>query len=247
MDDVTPFLPADTVAYLRIADSERRFPFRPVSPGLFLIGQGRSCDLRLGNDNVPTIHSVLQVDREHAVLNRISDYPELLVNGTPVESAMLEHGDLVEIADIRLIFLKCEPAELADRHTAVERGLKLSPEDLLDRIQTELDLIDHQTDSAVRLQELLKAAHQATESQLQARTLRFADYLAEQAASRLQNAPFDEKVFAALKQQETRLSEVCSVLEQVVQQQMTIAAALQGIAERLNDQRSGDSGLRASA
>ena len=37
VDDITPFLPGDTVAFLRIADDDRRFPFRPVSAGLFLI------------------------------------------------------------------------------------------------------------------------------------------------------------------------------------------------------------------
>ena len=72
MEDITPFLPGDTVAFLRIADDDRPFPFRPVSAGLFLIGQGAGCDLRLGHDEMPGLHSVIQLteeNREHR-LNR---------------------------------------------------------------------------------------------------------------------------------------------------------------------------------
>ena len=73
MEDITPFLPGDTVAYLRLADGERRFPFRPIATGLFLIGQGPGCDLRLGVPDIPSIHSALHMEKSSGEIVRIAE------------------------------------------------------------------------------------------------------------------------------------------------------------------------------
>ncbi len=105
MENIIKFLPRGAVAFLRIAASDARFPIRPVSEGSFLIGHGTDCDLRLGDHEVPALHSILNVTRSSASITLIAEKPELLVNGEAVSRAAgLIDGDIVEIGDVRLVF-----------------------------------------------------------------------------------------------------------------------------------------------
>lgn len=259
VDDITPFLPGDTVAYLRIADGDRRFPFRPISSGLFLIGHGRSCDLRLGNKDVPAIHSVVQINAKSAEITRVGATPELVVNGEEVDRCTLHHGDIIEIGDVRCMFAKCHPEAVAadvklapstlDQPTLTKPSTQAT--DLIDRIETEFLMIDSQDSSRDRVRELLSAAQKAVESCAFSETIRLDDYKAQRKAIESSESAMDTIVVTHLKAQQSRLDEICGVLEQVVHQQQLIASALQCLAEQIDAMRatnpSAGSNLRASA
>ena len=251
VDDITPFLPGDTVAFLRIADDDRPFPFRPVSAGLFLIGQGAGCDLRLGHDEMPALHSVIQLSENAADVNCVAEHPSLFVNGEHVKRAHLGDGDLIEIGDVRLVFQFCRP-----QATAAEPQSILKPAaavEFVDAMESELSLIDAlQLSGTEGIHELLKAAHDAVEGLESTRTIRFSDYSApaEEEQSALANVAFGPLILTRLQSHESRLNDVCHVLEQVVKQQQLIATALQCLAERIDELKAGSAqtgSRRASA
>jgi hypothetical protein len=249
VQEITPFLPGDTVAYLRLADEERKFPFRPISSGRFLIGQGPGCDLRLGLEEMPPIHSAIQMSDSGAELTKIAESPELLVNGESVNHLFLEHGDLIEVGDVRLAFFLCNHTAANAAERPIEHS-KLSARQLIDGLEFELDLLDADSNRTGRISELLKAAQQAVDACQFAQTIRFSDYASKKAAP--ETPPLSDsylQVLNRLSSQETRLDEICNVLEQVVHQQQMIATALQCVVERLDDMRSGaqPGSMRASA
>lgn len=250
VEDITPFLPGDAVAYLRIADGNSRFPFRPVSNGMFLIGQGPSCDLRLGIQGVPSIHSVIQLNAESAEITRVADLPELIINGEATERSPLHHGDVIEIADVRLAFHRCSQSEVAASAVPTDVAKFLEPRELVAHLESEVSLVATSDSGREQIQDLLRAAQTAVGNGQFVETLRFADYAAENRT--LQNSAdqaTQQLILAKLKSQELRLNEVCHVLEQIVQQQQLIATSLQSLAVRLDDLRtvSPTGTLRASA
>lgn len=247
VDDITPLLPGDAVAWLRIADEARRFPFRPIAAGLFLIGRGSGCDLRLGGEVFPELHSVLQVEPDATYAIAIAPSPPLVVNGEAVRTAPLFDGDLLEIGDVRCVFrlqnVRADSAE-PDVTPAAE-----STTDLLDGVESEMALIEAlQSDGNDRLQRLLEAAQDAVEGLEFARTLKIADYspLADRQTA---GDPFGPKILERLQTHETRLDDILHVLEQVVRQQQLITAAIQCLADKLTGSTDGAaaSSLRASA
>lgn len=249
VENITPFLPGDTVAYLRLADGDRRFPFRPISSSLFLIGQGPGCDLRLGLTEMPAIHSAIQIQKGMAEIVRIASAPELLINGESVSKCKLHEGDLIEIGDVRLAYFPCSAANGVVTETAADPAA-MSAVQLVEGLQAELRMINSVSSGTSRLGDLLKAAQQAVDSCQFADTIRFSDYLATPAESEDDKfSRFHEQSVARLTAMETRLDEICHVLEQVVHQQQLIATALQCIAERIDDLRANPQpgSLRASA
>lgn len=104
MKDLTAILPQDTVACLQLADNGRRIPFRALTPGLFLIGSGPSCDLRLGDSGVPSLHSMIRVDETGAQIALLSGGPPLVVRGIHVHCADLTDGDTLEIGAFRAVY-----------------------------------------------------------------------------------------------------------------------------------------------
>ena len=77
-------------------------PFRPVSRDRFLIGAGERCDLRLGGEGMPAVHSVVHVDGGEIWLETLADSPEVRVNGRLTRSAALEPGDKLEVGSFSL-------------------------------------------------------------------------------------------------------------------------------------------------
>ncbi|MFN9719552.1 MAG: FHA domain-containing protein [Planctomycetota bacterium] len=252
MEDITPFLPGDTVAYLRIADGDRKFPFRPMGAGLFLIGHGRSCDLRLGNKDVSAIHSVVEVQSHFAEITRVGSSPELVVNGEEVDHCRLHHGDMIEIGDVRCVFALCHPEtealiRLAETETPQSPA---SSEDLVNRIEAEFQVIDSQESSPERVLELLTAAQKAVDGCAMSETIRLDDYKAQKKAIESSESAMDTIVLTHLRAQQSRLDEICGVLEQVVHQQQLIASALRCLVEQIDALRSSATSppnLRASA
>ncbi len=253
MENIIKFLPRDAVAFLRIADSDSRFPIRPISEGSFLIGHGTACDLRLGDHEVPALHSILRVTRSSATITLMADRPELIVNGESVPRAVLHDGDMMEIGEVRLVFRfvtenaiteTVEAAAVvfdeAPTSTESESLAELSASDLVTGLEVEFQLLsDLQTTSIDTMDRLINAARQSADGvtiKLAAPPLRVVG--AEErfvAADREQL----QEIHAKVKQQESRLSDVCHVLEQIVAQQQIMTTALQSVADRLTELRSG--------
>ena len=263
MENIIKFLPRDAVAFLCIADSDARFPIRPVSEGAFLIGNGTACDLRLGNDEVPALHSILHVNRSSASIALMADRPKLFVNGESVARAVLQDGDIVEIGDVRLIFRFATEHALPqieettqsdnDASNIVESPAEMTAPELVNGLELEFQLLSElQANSIDAMDSLLNAARQAIDGasiRLTAPSLRVIgveDQFLQTDREQLQ------EIATKVKQQETRIGEVCHVLEQIVNQQQIMTTALQGVADRLSELRNAvntnvSGALRASA
>ena len=112
--DLSAIFPPESVACLQLADNGRRFPFRALAPGLFLIGSGPSCDLRLGEAGVPSLHSMIRIDESGAEVVLLCDGPPLFVRGAPVPCADLTDGDLLEIGEFRAVYRILPAAGMAE-------------------------------------------------------------------------------------------------------------------------------------
>ncbi|MDA1164443.1 MAG: FHA domain-containing protein [Planctomycetota bacterium] len=77
-------------------------PLRPINRDRFLIGSGERCDLRLGGQDVPAVHSVVHIDGDQIWLEALAESPEVRVNGRLTRSAALEPGDALEIGSFCL-------------------------------------------------------------------------------------------------------------------------------------------------
>ena len=252
VENIIKFLPRDAVAFLRIADSDAQFPIRPVSEGSFLIGHGTACDLRLGDHEVPSLHSILRVTRSSASITLMAERPELFVNGESVPQAMLHDGDMLEIGDVRLVFRLVSGAadsETAESNECISDGVteeikletigQLTVPDLVTGLELEFQLLqDLQNTSADTMDGLLHAARKSIEGasiKLAPPSLRVVG-----ADERFDAADREklQEIVSKIKQQESRLSDVCHVLEQIVSQQQIMTTALQTVADRLAELRS---------
>jgi len=253
VENTIKFLPRDAVAFLRVADSDSRFPIRPISEGSFLIGHGTACNLRLGDQEVPALHSILRVTRTSASITLMADSPELIVNGESVPRAVLHDGDMMEIGDVRLVFRFVTEHAISETAGASETArdidetlleleslTELSATDLVTGLEVEFQLLnDLQTTSADTIDRLLHAARRSVDGaflKLAAPPLRVVGVEERFVAADREQL---QEIAAKVKQQESRLSDVCHVLEQIVSQQQIMTSALQSVADRLTELRSG--------
>lgn len=129
-------------------------PLRPVSRDRFLIGAGERCDLRLGGDGMPAVHSVVHVDGTEIWLETLADSPEVRVNGRLTRSAALEPGDDLEIGAFNLTLHRTDSSESVHapriygatvRETLTEEEVDNPIEDLEELTARELvELIDQE-------------------------------------------------------------------------------------------------------
>jgi hypothetical protein len=251
VENIIKFLPRDAVAFLRIADSDARFPIRPISEGSFLIGHGTACDLRLGDHEVPALHSILRVTSTSASIALMAERPELVVNGEAVSRAVLRDGDLVEIGDVRLVFrfvtdktaAACVPSlstltDEAETSGELTPGAELSATELVTGLEHEFKLLNELQETTVdSIDRLLNAARRSVEGasiKLATPPLRVVGIDERFLTSDREQL---QEIAAKVKQQESRLGGVCHVLEQIVTQQQIMTTALQSVADRLTELR----------
>jgi len=251
VENIIKFLPRDAVAFLRVADSDARFPIRPISEGTFLIGHGTACDLRLGDHEVPALHSILRVTRSSASITLMAELPALLVNGESVPRAVLLDGDIVEIADVRLVFRFVSENAVPDSSETLHLGLneenaepdsdviqELSASELVTGLEYEFQLLNElHSSSADTMDRLLNAARKSIDGapiKLAAPPLRVIGMEERFVAADREQL---QEIAAKVKQQECRLGDVCHVLEQIVSQQQIMTTALQSVADRLTELR----------
>ena len=74
----------------------------PLEPGRLVIGRSQRCGLPLDSRFVSRQHAMLVVAKEDVSVVDLQSTNGTLVNGQPVTSRVLEHGDLIGIGNFRL-------------------------------------------------------------------------------------------------------------------------------------------------
>lgn len=88
---------------LEVTRGRTQFRRRPVKGPRFLIGAGSTCDLRLGGDPMPALHSLITIQGSEVHIEAISPQPTLLVNREQVQMTVLHDGDVIRIGEMELL------------------------------------------------------------------------------------------------------------------------------------------------
>jgi type III secretion system (T3SS) inner membrane Yop/YscD-like protein len=167
----------DGYLLLEICRGRTEHPLRPVYSERFLIGSSARCDLRLGGQEIPPVHSLIFVDGPDIWLEAMATTPELRVNGRLETSVRLVDGDRICIGPIELVAHIPAQAEnsihvpeLQDVAILEERpepaANEISAKELVERIEAATELVN-QFEERQRLGiEALHAAIQQRENQL---------------------------------------------------------------------------------
>jgi len=106
---------------LEICRGRTKFPRRPVLADQFMIGAGRNCDLHMGGDGMPTLHSILSVSGNEIRIEAVASRPPLIVNDEVRQTASLGDGDHIQIGGIEFVVHKT-PCLAADAQPADQAG-----------------------------------------------------------------------------------------------------------------------------
>lgn len=152
--------------YLEIVRGATRFPNRPVYEGVFLIGSGSNCDLRLGGPDTPAVHSVVRAEPGNVHIESLSRKPVLRVNGHPCERIELRSGDRIQIGSIQMV-AKFQTVPAAPSMTVEEPAVQdlsaMSAEQLIGLLEEDLALVENdQQRRETGAEMLLEAARQAS-------------------------------------------------------------------------------------
>ncbi len=94
---------SDLGVCLEIRRGRTEKPLRPMLDERFLIGSGADCDLRLGGDDIPPLHSLMHFDGADLWLEVIALEPPLKVNGQTVKTVLLRNGDRLEVSSFDFV------------------------------------------------------------------------------------------------------------------------------------------------
>ncbi len=94
---------SDLGVCLEIRRGRTENPLRPMFGERFLIGSGADCDLRLGGDDIPPLHSLMHFDGADLWLEAIALEPPLKVNGQTVKTILLRNWDRLEVSSFDFV------------------------------------------------------------------------------------------------------------------------------------------------
>lgn len=98
----------------------------PLSPGEFIVGRKKGCQIRLGDARVSRRHCRITVDQRRAVVEDLDSANGTLVNGQAVKQAELHLGDELTVGGF--VFKVASAAgEVADAEVAVLPGAPVGP------------------------------------------------------------------------------------------------------------------------
>lgn len=160
------------VLFLEIARGQTQFPNRPViARASFLIGSGEMCDLRLGGDSVPEIHSMISSSGEDIRLAAIASVPALIVNGEELRTASLDDGDVIEIGAFRFVARK--PEHPASSLSALAGNGEVNIDEL--SASQVIELIELEQSLIAQMEENVPSGIQALNQAIRQRMERIAD------------------------------------------------------------------------
>lgn len=157
--------PSDLGLCLEIRRGRTEHPVRPIKSDRFLIGGDSDCDLQLGGDDMPALHSLVYREGHDFWIEMISPFPPLKVEGQVVEASVLRNGDRIQIGSFEFVVQlagtahshrmdpphKSEQARLRGPHFGMAAALKqmdsrdpseLSAEELLDSLDREIQTVE---------------------------------------------------------------------------------------------------------
>ena len=136
--------PSDRVLVLEILRGRTAYPLRPIHTERFLIGAAPGCDLQLGGDFMPPLHSIIVRENGAVRLEAVAPSPELLVNRRLEQSVLIENGDHLAIGPFRIV-VRQSASEI--RHAVAPRAeardgdarpiSELTAAELVERIEAE--------------------------------------------------------------------------------------------------------------
>jgi len=156
---------------LEITRGRTQNPLRPITHERFLIGAGERCDLRLGGDDMPPLHSILYIDGIDVWVDAIAEHPELKVNGQGVRSAHLTDGDELELGTFQLALrdtgaetpppvLQAFSADDFEDEPEIDPST-LSPAELIELIEQEEELIEEfEARKRMGIETLMRTLHE---------------------------------------------------------------------------------------
>lgn len=158
--------------WVEVRRGRTRAPRRAVRTERFLIGAGSNCQLQLGGDDIPILHSILLVNEEGAHIDAVVAWPQLIVNGAPCRTADLHDGDQFTIGKFEFAVHEQRPAGAAQVQATPQDALPeiaesedlgaLSVAALLERIDRDQRQVNHlQASREEGARALLQAARQA--------------------------------------------------------------------------------------
>jgi hypothetical protein len=165
----------DGYLLLEICRGRTEHPLRPVYSERFLIGSSARCDLRLGGQEIPPLHSLILVDGPDIWLETMAATPELRVNGRTETSVRLSNGDRISIGPIDLVaHIPAQPEnsiqpEATHDVEIVEQpepaANEMSAKELVERIEAATELVNEFEERQRLGIEALHAAIQQREQQ----------------------------------------------------------------------------------
>jgi pSer/pThr/pTyr-binding forkhead associated (FHA) protein len=96
-------IPAAVLGELVVGNGRLIGTRRALAGPLTLVGDGTGCDVRLHHDKVAPFHCALFHGPHGFVLRDLAGSGQTLVNGQPVETQALHHGDRIEIGPFHLV------------------------------------------------------------------------------------------------------------------------------------------------
>ena len=95
-------------AYLMLVDDEEKDKIYPIRESLS-VGRDRYSDIRLDYKFVSKNHFIIEEDEGEYYLTDLDSKNGTYVNGTKIEDeVILEDGDIIELNDIRFVFVNRE-------------------------------------------------------------------------------------------------------------------------------------------
>lgn len=132
---------------LEVLHGRTRYPQRPVTGTRCTIGSGIACDLRLGGDDMPALHSLIVLGEDEITIETMAAEPELSINGEVTRTKALTDGDVIRIGGVEMLARVTAnrlPAAMVEMPvTEIERlPEEMSALELVEQIEQEQALID---------------------------------------------------------------------------------------------------------
>jgi hypothetical protein len=216
-------IPLPVHLVLEVTKGFTRFPRRPVTHPRFLIGAGSTCDLRLGGDEMPALHSLITVSGGEITLEAIAAEPALKVNGRCIQTALLHDGDVIEVGEVELLarFEAGQTPSGAQMISAPPAALAEDERPLSDLSAAELiELIEHEEKQIEEFEQQQREGAHALVQAIMGRTRRPAARPAEIGV----RAPIPAPHFLSKRPQilaaQTRQSQLAAERDPAVQQEI---------------------------
>lgn len=133
---------------LEISRGRTRYPHRPISGPRFFIGSGAGCDLRLGGDTFPAIHSVIQTLPNGIWFEALATDPPAGINGEVTQGEWLRDGDRIALGSFEFvarILTRLPPATASISGELLATELsdeQITASEIADRLADEMQFVE---------------------------------------------------------------------------------------------------------